>query len=232
MPSLGATAAGLGPWRQLLATPGLPHSVALAIGSGLCGALIAPAAAIAIPAATPGRPGWRWLTLALPVLLAVPHLASAVGFAFLIPPSGWLARLASPWLTGWQRPPDLLTLNDPWGIALTMGLALREAPFLLFALQAAAGQTDVGRHLRVARSLGYGPAEAWGELALPQLFPLLRLPLYAVLAFARSAGGVAVVLGRAGPAALAVELVRLANDPDVAKRLPAAAGALLMLALT
>ena len=165
------------------------------------------------------------------MLLAVPHLASAVGFAFLITPSGWLARLASPWLTGWQRPPDLLTLNDPWGVALTMGLALREAPFLLFALLAAAGQTDVGRQLRVARSLGYGPAEAWVKLALPQLFPLLRLPLYAVLAFTLSAVDVALVLGPAAPAPLAVELVRLAQRPRPRQapagggRRPAAAGA-------
>ena len=49
----------------------------------------------------------------LPFLLAVPHLASAIGTAFLLAPSGWLARLASPWLTGWERPPDLLTVNDP-----------------------------------------------------------------------------------------------------------------------
>src|SRR3954471_10247334 len=154
MPSLGATVPGLEPWRRLLATPGLPHSVALAIGSGLGGALIALAAAIAIAAATHGRPGWLWLTLALPVLLAVPHLASAVGFAFLITPSGWLARLVSPWLTGWQRPPAPLALNAPRGVALPMARALREAPFLLFALQAAAGQTDVARQLRVARSLG------------------------------------------------------------------------------
>src|SRR5438270_13980080 len=113
-----------------------------------------------------------------------------------------------------------------------MGLAWRRAPSLLFALLAAAGRTDVARQLRVARSLGYGPAEAWVKLALPQLFPLLRLPLYAVLAFTLSAVDVALVLGPAAPAPLAVELVRLANDPDLGKRLPAAAGALLLLALT
>jgi putative thiamine transport system permease protein len=40
-------------------------------------------------------------------LLSVPHAAAAVGLAFLIAPSGFLFRLISPDLTGWERPPDL-----------------------------------------------------------------------------------------------------------------------------
>ena len=46
-------------------------------------------------------------------LLAVPHLALAVGLAFLIAPSGWLVRLIAPWAAGWQTPPDVLLVQDP-----------------------------------------------------------------------------------------------------------------------
>ena len=62
-------------------------------------------------------------------LLAVPHLALAVGLAFLIAPSGWLVRLIAPWPAGWHTPPDVLLVQDPLGLALTFGLVLKETPF-------------------------------------------------------------------------------------------------------
>ena len=48
----------------------------------------------------------------------------AIGLAFLAAPSGWLARLTSPWLTGWRYPPDIATVGDPWGLALIAGFVL------------------------------------------------------------------------------------------------------------
>ena len=73
-------------------------------------------------------------------VLAVPHLAMAVGLAFLLAPSGWLARLASPWLTGWQQPPDLALVQDHHGLALTLGLVVKETPFLILMTFGALGQ--------------------------------------------------------------------------------------------
>ncbi|HEX6012137.1 MAG TPA: hypothetical protein VFY87_10125, partial [Geminicoccaceae bacterium] len=92
--------------------PGLGRSLGLTLGSGLGATALALAAAVAIVAASHGIKSARRQPAALPFLLAVPHLASAIGTAFLLAPSGWLARLASPWLTGWERPPDLSTVND------------------------------------------------------------------------------------------------------------------------
>ena len=169
--------------------------------------------------------------LMLPVLLGVPHLASAIGTAFLVAPSGWVARLLSPWLTGWQRPPDLLTVNDPFALALTLGLALREAPFLLLAIVAAQSQLNSARTLAIARTSGYGRSEAWLKLALPVLYRQIRLPLYAVLAFALSVVDMALVLGPSTPPVLAVQVLRWLTDPDPAWHPIGAAGALLQLAL-
>jgi hypothetical protein len=45
--------------------------------------------------------------------LAAPHAAIAIGLAFVIAPSGWIARALSPWATGWETPPDLATVHDP-----------------------------------------------------------------------------------------------------------------------
>ncbi|MEK0085104.1 ABC transporter permease [Benzoatithermus flavus] len=231
LPALDVRQLSLEPWRQLLAAPGVGRGVVLTLASGLGATVLALASAVLIVAASHERRGTRPLRLTLPFLLAVPHLASAIGTAFLVAPSGFAARLVSPWLTGWQRPPDLLTLNDPFGLALTFGLALRECPFLVLALIAAESQIASGGRLAVARTFGYGAAEAWLKLVLPQLYGQVRLPLYAVLAFALSVVDMAVVLGPTAPPVLAVQLLRWFNDPDLALRLVAAAGAVLQLGL-
>ena len=142
--------------------------------------------------------GTRTLTRAkqrMTPLLAVPHLAMAIGLAFLIAPSGWLVRLVSPWLTGWDRPPDLALVQDPHGLALTLGLVLKETPFLILMTFAALGQVRADDQLRMARTLGYGPVSAWLKVVLPQVYPQIRLPVYAVLAYSLSVVDMAIVLG-------------------------------------
>jgi hypothetical protein len=41
------------------------------------------------------------------------------------------ASLVSPWLSGLTRPPDILIVNDPAGLAMMAGLIAKEVPFLL-----------------------------------------------------------------------------------------------------
>lgn len=211
--------------------PGLGAGVTLTLVTGLGGTLLAFIGAVLIAAATHERRAARAVRLLLPPLLAVPHLASAVAFAFLLAPSGWLARLVSPWLTGWERPPDLLILNDPGGYALMLGLAVRECPFVLLVLLAAASHLPAARMVAVARTQGYGRAEAWLKVVFPALYRQARLPLMAVLAFSLSVVDMAVVLGPTAPPVLAVQLLRWFNDPDVGLRPVAAAGAVLQLGL-
>ena len=224
-------ALAMAPWRELWHQPGLPRGILLTLGSGLGATLLAFLAAVLIAAAAGERLATGRRRFLLPLLLAVPHLASAVGTAFLLAPSGWLARLGSPWLTGWRQPPDLLTVNDPWALALTAGLALREAPFLLLAIAAAQGQVATGRLLAVARTTGHGRREAWLRLVLPLIYRQVRLPLYAVLAFSLSVVDMALVLGPAAPPVLAVQVLRWLTDPDPAFHPVGAAGALVQLAL-
>lgn len=231
LPALGHDRLSLEPWRALLATPGLGRAVLLSLVSGLGSTLLALLLAVAIAAALHGRPGERRLRALLPALLAVPHAAAAVGFAFLLAPSGLLARLAAP-LLGLDRPPELATVQDPWALALTLALALREAPFLLLVILAAADRPGLDHQLAAARALGRGPVAAWLEIALPQLWPQLRLPVVAVLAYGLSAVDMALVLGPTAPPPLAVLILRWMADPDLDRRLVASAAALLALALT
>jgi putative thiamine transport system permease protein len=231
LPVLGGEQFTLEPWRRLLAAPGIETSVGLTLSSGFLATALALALTVLVFAAGQGT---RALTLAkrgMTPLLAVPHLAAAVGLAFLLAPSGWLLRLVSPWPSGWLVPPDLPLVQDPYGIALTVGLVLKETPFLVLMTFAALGQVRADDQLRMARSLGYGPVSAWLKVVLPLVYPQIRLPLYAVLAYSLSVVDMAIVLGPTTPPTLAPRVFRWFNDPDLAMRFQAAAGASLQLAL-
>ena len=230
LPALGGERFGLAPWRALLAEPGLAQSVRLSLASGLGATLLALLLALGFCAACHGTRLFAAARRLLAPLLAVPHVSVAIGLAFLVAPSGWIARLLAP-LAGWTLPPDLATLQDRAGLALTLGLVVKETPYLLLVAVAALGQVDAARGLQVARGLGYGATAAWLKVVLPQLYPLIRLPVYAVLAFGLSVVDMAMILGPATPPPLAPLILRLASDPDLARRFPAAAAACLQLGL-
>lgn len=228
LPVLGMDLSPLGPWRMLLAAPGLETALVLTLTSGLLSAVISYLLAVGLCAAFHDRTWFARLRLMLAPLLAVPHAALAIGFAFLIAPSGWIARILSPWLTGWERPPALATVADPHALSLTVALVLKETPFLLLMILAALNQVPADRLMAVSRSLGYGPAVGWLKAVLPLVQRQIRLPLYAVLAYALSNVDMAIVLAPGTPPPLAVQLLRWFNDPDLAMRFPAAAGAVLL----
>ena len=162
-------------------------------------------------------------------LLSVPHAAAAFGLAFLIAPSGMIARMLSPELTGWERPPDLLIVNDPMGLAMTTGLIVKEIPFLLLITLAALPQVDLARSRLLAASLGYGRIAGFVLGPWPPIYRQVRLAVFAVLAFSTSVVDVAVILGPTTPAPLAVRLTAWMNDPELSMRFLASAGALLQL---
>ncbi|GIL01695.1 MAG: ABC transporter permease [Alphaproteobacteria bacterium] len=231
-PALGGETLSLAPWRELLATPGLWRSAAISLAAGLLTTAAALAAVIAFVAGWSHTRAFRAIQHLISPLLSVPHAAAAFGIAFLIAPSGWLMRLVSPELTGFARPPDWLIVNDPWGLAMMAGLLVKELPFLFLVTLAALPQVRSHLHVRTAASLGYGRIAGFVLTAWPLTYPQIRLAVFAVIAYASSAVDVAIILGPTRPAPLAVRLVEWMNDPDLAMRFKASAGALLQLGLT
>ncbi len=231
MPALGGDTVGAQAFADLFAWPGLPRAVALSVGTGLAATALSLGIVVLIAAGWHGTRAFGVVERALSPLLSVPHAAAAFGLAFLIAPSGWIARMLSPWATGWEVPPDLLIVQDPWGIALVMGLVAKEVPFLMLMTLAALAQARPGQSRMVARALGYRPVTGWLKTVFPQVYRQIRLPVYAVLAFSMSVVDVAIILGPNTPPPLSVQVVRWMNDPDLALRFRAAAGAMLQLAL-
>lgn len=231
LPELGMQGPSLAPVTALLEWPGLWAAVRLSLVTGGLATLASLLIVTALIAGWNGTRPFRMMVRVLSPLLSVPHAAAAFGLLFLIQPSGWIIRALSPWLTGWKRPPDLLLVQDPMGLALTLGLIVKEVPFLLLISLAALAQTQGADRMRIAAALGYGRSAGWLFSVFPALYTRIRLPVYVVLAYSMSVVDMALILGPSTPPTLSVQVLRWMGDPDLTLRSLASAAALLQLTL-
>ncbi len=229
LPALEGTSLNLAPFADLAAQPGIWRSAWMSYYVGLASAAISLGMVMLFVAAWAGTAVFTRIQHLVSPLLSVPHAAAAFGFAFLIAPSGILARLVSPWLTGWDRPPDLLIVNDGAGLALIAGLVAKEVPFLLLVTLAALPQVPIERTRKVTALIGYGRIAGFVYASWPQIYRQIRLAVLAVIAFSASVVDVALILGPTLPGTLAVRLAGWMNDPEISMRFLASAGAVLQL---
>ncbi|MBB1325024.1 ABC transporter permease subunit [Pseudoalteromonas sp. SR45-1] len=235
-PVLEQTTFSLQGFNALWQTPGLTQMVTLSVATGLISTLLAFIITLMILAAFFNSPWLNQIQRLLSPILVIPHAAAAIAVGFLIAPSGMISRLASPWLSGWELAPNGMFPHDSFGISIILGLTLKELPFLLLMALGVLAQPELGKKLRqqhkVALNLGYCPMTAFFKVILPSLYPLLRLPLLAVLAYASASVEMPLILGPNTPPTLAVAIMHWFNDVDLNLRIKASAGALLQLAVT
>lgn len=236
VPALEKTTLNLQGFIDLWQTPGITQMAALSLATGLISTLLAFVIALMILAAFFNSVWLQRIEHLLSPILVIPHAAAAIAVGFLIAPSSMFARLISPWLTGWEMAPDGMFPHDPYGISIILGLTLKELPFLLLMALGALAQPELGKKLRqqytVALNLGYYPITAFFKAVLPLLYPFLRLPILAVLAYASASVEMPLILGPNTPPTLAVSIIQWFNDVDLTLRIKASAGALLQLVLT
>ena len=115
--------------------PDSASSLRVTLVVGLATPLLAVALAFGFCAWAQGHALLRRVGAAIAPVLATPHSALAIGLAFVVAPSGWIVRAVSPWLTGWLLPPDVATVGDPRGVALVLGLLLKEVPYLVLMIR-------------------------------------------------------------------------------------------------
>lgn len=216
---------------QALVTDGqffhaLSSTIISAIGSTLLALIAASLVAIWL---YPGR-GWTLTQQQLPLFLAFPHIAFAIGIAFLIAPSGWLARgLAS--ILEWSSPPQWISIRDPYAISLTLTMAIKETWFLLWIMATLLGEQAISRQITLANSLGYSRRQVWINALLPQLLPRMGWPLVAVLAYSLSVVDMAIILGPSTPPTLAVISWQWLTDPEAMTQAKGSAAALCLMLL-
>ena len=231
-PTIGRYELSIEPIVELFATPGIWKSALLSLTIGLATTIISLVMVVLFFASWHESRLFNVIRYFLSPILSVPHAAAAFGFAFLIAPSGWIFRLFSPWLTGLHHPPDLLIINDPYGVAMTVGLIGKEIPFLFLITLAALPQSNVRKFVQISKSFGYGQTIGWLKSVYPKIYRQIRLPVLAVLAYSTSVVDVSIILGPTTPAPLAVRLLNWMNDPDLHMRLKAAAGAMFQLSIS
>lgn len=227
---LKATDAGA--WSIVLATPGVWRALALSLWTGTASTVIALAIAhLTVALAGPAHWNNRWRGALLP-LLAMPHLAVAIGLALTLAPSGLIVRLLWPALTGLAQPPDWITIQDPNGVALILGLVVKEAPFLTLMLLGALAQVPSDRLMLTCRLLGYGRLKGWFVGVAPLLQRQMRLPLAAVFVFGVSNVEMAIPLGPQTPTTFGILLWQWFTVSRLELQGAAYAGTVLLLGAT
>ncbi len=218
-------------WTQLFADTQFAPALRLSLWVGSVSMLLSLVSMLWLVTRLHGSLAWDRMQASLGGLLAMPHAAFAVGLALLLMPSGLLSRLLA-LATGWASPPDIATVQDPAGLALILGLVLKEVPFLLWnvaaQLQRVGHGAELTRQLQVAATLGYSPTSAWARVLWPQLLPRLALPLLAVWAYSFTVVDMALVLGPTRPPTLAVLAWQWLQDADESMNRQGAAAALLL----
>lgn len=220
----------VGVWQALFSDVQFPAALGATVFSALGSTVLALLLAALCTTVLYPSAAWQRLQRYLPAALALPHAAFAIGLLFLLAPSGWLARgLAA--MLGWTLPPQWVTVQDPYGLSLTLALALKESCFLLWMLHSLLSEQVTARQLTIAYSLGYNRWQVWWQVLWPQLLPRLGWPLLAVFAYGLSVVDMALLLGPSTPPTLAVLGWQWFREPQALAQGKASAVALILLLL-
>ena len=219
------------PWVTLFTEPGFISSICSTLISGFLSTFLALLLALIGCYWFQSTRSERKFSRFLSPILAAPHSAVAIGFAFLIAPSGWFLRAMSPWLTGFETPPQFVTNNDAFGIALAMGLAVKELPFLFFIALSALRQMPLNSQMKTAAAIGHSPKMIWLKIIMPQIYRRIKLPIFIVLVFGISNVDMAIILGPTHPPTLSVMALHLFHSPQIENIFPGSAAAIFILVI-
>ncbi|WP_394209880.1 ABC transporter permease [Enterovibrio calviensis] len=236
IPPLGMHHPSLDGFAMVFDWQGVWRSISMTVYSAVASTYLACLITFAVLQASWGTAFWRKVEVSLSPLLAVPHVAFAIGFAFLFAPTGMGTRLLHEWFaydSAAQGVADLArVINDPHALGMILMLALKEVPFLLLMSISILQQVNVSQIEKVSASLGYSRAQAWWKCVLPQWLTKLRFPMLAVMAYGLSVVDVALIIGPTNPPTFAVLVWQWFNDPDLTLLPRASAGAVVLFVIS
>ncbi|WP_238925447.1 ABC transporter permease [Vibrio sp. S11_S32] len=230
IPVLGSHHVNLLAFIQVFDWPGVWQSLMLSVWSALLSTFIAAIACFSILQSYWQTKAWQRIEKTLAPLLALPHVAFAIGFLFLFSDTGWLARLIES-LLDTHSGSTWISVPDQYAIGLSIALAIKETPFLLLMSIPILNNLKVKQTLQVAHSLQYSNTQAWWRFILPQWWKHIRFPLFTVIAYSASVVDVSWIVGPTNPPTFAVLVWQWFNQPDLALLPRAAAGAAILFLL-
>jgi len=208
-PAIGRYDFDLSYFNSSFDLPGISKSFKLSVFTGLFSTILALFFSQVILLKFFQTKIYNYIRLIIAPLLALPHITMAVGLIFLFSPSGLIFRLISPWLTGFDRPPNLFIIPDEYGIFLILGLLLKETPFFLLLSMSALEQLPARKVFNVGRTLQHSSFSTWFLLIFPLIYKKIRLVIFIVIAFAASVIDMSLLLAPSTPSTLAIRIFQI-----------------------
>lgn len=178
IPTLGLHHISLQGFYQVFQWPHVTDSIVITVWSGLISTAISLYLTYSFLRLFWHTVQWKKLEAWLSPLLAIPHVAFAIGLMFLVSPTGWLNRLLD------LISSKLAIINlaqDPYALGLILVLTIKETPFLILMSIAVLQQLNTPQLVRISSSLGYSPQQTWQKVIFPQWLPKIRLPFMRLL---------------------------------------------------
>lgn len=214
-PAIGRYDFDLSYFNSSFDLPGISKSFKLSVFTGLFSTILALFFSQVILLKLFQTNIYNYIRLIIAPLLALPHITMAVGLIFLFSPSGLIFRLISPWLTGFDRPPNLFIIPDEYGIFLILGLLLKETPFFLLLSMSALEQLPARKVFNVGRTLQHSSFSNWFLLIFPLIYKKIRLVIFIVIAFAASVIDMSLLLAPSTPSTLAIRIFQIFQTSEV-----------------
>ena len=214
-PVIGQNNFGLSYFYSSFELPGISKSIILSIFTGFFSTILALFFSQVIILNLFQTKIYKYIRIIISPLLALPHITMAVGLIFLFSPSGLFFRLISPWLTGFDRPPNFFIVPDDYGIFLILGLLLKETPFFLLLSLSALEQLPANQLFNVGKSLQHHSFSTWCLLIFPLIYKKLRLVVFIVIAFAASVVDMSLLLAPSTPSTLAIRIFQIYQTSDL-----------------
>lgn len=228
LPPIGLTTVSFDGFAAVLSWSAVWKSISLTLSSTILSSVISCFLAFSIIQGAWHSKFWRIIEKSLAPLLAMPHVAFAIGFAFLFSPTGLFSRLFD---TLFELDSISFLVKDSFGIGLSLALALKEVPFLLLMSIPILKQLKIDQLAKVTTSLGYAPAQFWWKCIFPQWLVKIRFPLIAIIAYSASVVDLSLILGPTNPPTFAVLVWQWFSEPDLSLFPRAGAGAVILFCL-
>ena len=158
---------------------------------------------------------YNYIKIIISPLIALPHITMAIGLIFLFSPSGLFFRLFSPWLTGFDRPPNFFIIPDEYGFFLILGLILKEIPFFILVSLSAIQQFSARQIFDLGKSLQNSNFSSWCILIFPLIYKKIRLVIFIVIAFTASVVDMSLILSPSTPSTLAIRILQIYQSSDI-----------------
>ena len=215
LPTLGKGELSLNYFYISMNIPGIYKSILLSIFTGLVSTALALFFSQVILLYFFKTKFYNYLKIIISPLIALPHITMAIGLIFLLSPSGLLLRSVSPWLTGFDRPPNTYIFPDEYGFFLILGLMLKEIPFLILVSLSALREFSSSKFFDLGKSFKHSSFSTWFILIFPIIYKKIRLVVFIIIAFSSSVVDMSLLLAPSTPSTLSVRILQIFQSSDM-----------------